>query len=105
MALTTFWFVLKCIMRYLLHKYSFYYLYAFVDADWAENMNDKIFTSAYIIFLKIKIIRQSFKKYYIITRSTTKAKWVTSPLYKLDITSQSTPIIHCDTISITYYAP
>lgn len=68
-------------------------------------MNDKIFTSTYIIFLKIKIIRQSFKKYYIITRLPLKLKWVTSPLYKLDITSQSTPTIHCDTVSVIYYAP
>ena len=99
-------FVVKRILRYLkgtlnhglfVHKHSPSQLHAFTDANWADNFDDRISTSRYIVFLSTNPISQNSNKQKIVARSTTETEyraiatttaelnWVINLLKELDL--------------------
>ena len=120
---TTHWSVVKRVLRYLkctihlgpfLHKHSPLTLYAFVDADWAENSDDRTSTLAYVVFRRCNPISWSSKKQKTVARSsikveyravattTTEINWVHNLLYELHGQSPYTPTIYYDNVGTTY---
>ena len=120
---TTHWSVVKRILWYLkgtihlglfLWKHSPLTLYAFADADWAGNSNNRTFPLAYVVFLRCKPISWSSKKqkivawsstkveYWVVATTATEINWVQNLLYELHAQSSSTPTIYCDNVGTTY---
>ena len=72
-------------MRYLkgTKDYGIYYkrygkfeLRAYIDVDWAENIDDIKSTSGGAFFLRKRLVSWTSKKHIYISQSTTKAKYV-----------------------------
>ncbi|XP_019250891.1 PREDICTED: uncharacterized protein LOC109229793 [Nicotiana attenuata] len=117
------WQAVKRVLRYLKHtityglhfkKSSSLSLTAFSDADWADNHDDRMSTSAYLIFLGSNPISWSSKKQRTVARSSTEAEykavatavaevnWLSNLLRELFLKQLKLPIIYCDNIGATY---
>lgn len=89
-------------------------LYAFSDADWAKNLDDRASTTAYVIFLGGNSISWSSRKQRYVARSSTEVEyraiattaaelaWIQSLLTELQFPLQCTPVIYCDNIDTNY---
>ncbi|WKA10467.1 hypothetical protein VitviT2T_028036 [Vitis vinifera] len=119
----THWVATKCLLRYLkgtishglfLRKNSPLHLHAFSDADWAGNKDDRMSTSAYIVFLEHNPISWASKKQRSVARSSIKTEyeaiasiatelsWIRSLLMEITISLPQQPTIYCDNVGTTY---
>ncbi|KAH0632908.1 hypothetical protein KY284_035694 [Solanum tuberosum] len=91
-------------------------LSAYVDADWAGDINDHRSISGYIIFLGTTPISWCSRKQPTVSRSSTKAEyravasalsetnWITHLLKDLHMPLSAVPTILCDNLGVTYIA-
>jgi hypothetical protein len=85
-------------------------LYAYIDADWASDLDDRRFTSSFLIYLGSNAITWSAKKQPTVSRSSTESKyralafasselcWIRTLLKDLGIFISDTPILWCDNV-------
>ena len=120
---TNHWLAVKQILRYLkgtthfgLFLSSTYApsLRVFADADWAGDVDSRVFTSAHVIFFGSNPISWSSKKQTTVARSSTKvecraiatataeANWLTNLFHELGISLPSPPHVYCDNVGATY---
>jgi hypothetical protein len=114
---------LKRLLRYLkatinfgifLRQPSSLQLYAFTDADWGGNVDDRTSTSAYLIFFGGNPISWLSRKQRTVARSSTEAEyravatttaeimWLTNLLHELHIPVSKPPLLLCDNVGATY---
>ncbi|KAM1666313.1 hypothetical protein ACFX1X_045967 [Malus domestica] len=119
------WQALKRLLRYLkgtiFHGILFRCsassrLYAFSDADWAGDRDDRKSTTGYVIYLGGNLISWSSRKQRSVARSSTEAEyraiasttvelaWLQSLLHELGVSSMDKPTISCDNIGATFYS-
>ncbi|KAL6318465.1 hypothetical protein AAG906_041234 [Vitis piasezkii] len=91
------------------------HLHAFSDADWAGNKDDRMSTSAYIVFLGHNPISWASKKQRSVARSSIKTEyeaiasiatelsWIRSLLMEITISLPQQPTIYCDNVGTTYF--
>ncbi|KAL3529025.1 hypothetical protein ACH5RR_008347 [Cinchona calisaya] len=115
---------LKQILRYLngtayhgflLLPYEKFSLIAFSDVDWAEDKDNFLPTSVYVIYLGGSPASWLSKSQYPVARSSTKAEyrsvaattfellWIKSLLQELHSSNHYTPLILCNNIGATYF--
>ncbi|CAN6576638.1 unnamed protein product [Malus baccata var. baccata] len=120
----THWQALKRLLRYLKGTISFslhlcrcpsHRLYAFSDADWVGDRDDRKFTTSYIVYLGGNLISWSFRKQRSVSRSSIEAEyraiaattaeltWIQSLLRELGIPLPTTPVVSCDNIGAMFY--
>jgi hypothetical protein len=85
-------------------------LYAYIDADWASDLDDRRFTLSFLIYLGSNAITWSAKKQPTVSRSSTESKyralafasaelcWIRTLLKDLGIFISDTPILWCDNV-------
>lgn len=80
----THWLALKCFLRYLKGTISFglhlcchpsHRLYAFFDADWVGDRDDRKSTTGYVVYLGGNLIFWSSRKQLSISRSSIEAEY------------------------------
>jgi hypothetical protein len=119
----THWTVAKRLLRYLKHtichglqlrKTGNTALRTYSDADWADNIDDRTSTSAYISFLGSNPISWSSKKQRAVARSLTEAEyralataasetvWLSTLLTELGVPAPHCPQLLCDNLGATY---
>ena len=98
---------------HIIHSFSFA-LHGFIDADWANSIDDYKSTSGYLIFFgQTPISQKSSKqhktahssievKYKALSNGITEVIWLQYLLRDLQILSVSTPTIWCDNLGATY---
>ena len=117
------WFAVKRVLRYLkgtcthgilIRKSASLNLHAFVDADWAGDVNDHTSISTYLVFLGATPISWSSKKPRTIAHSSTKAEYrsvassaaeinrIENLLSELHLSPHTVPTIYCDNVGATY---
>ena len=86
----------------------------FIDADWADNIDDRTSTSAHVVFLGHNAISWRSKKQHTVARSSTEAEywvvasitseitWLQSLWRELVIQVSTTPTVYYDNIDATY---
>ena len=79
------WRVVKRILRYLRHTLDFglhfqrrtsLHLIGFCDSDWASDLDDRRSTIGFCIYFGDNLIGWSSKNQHIVSRSSTKAKYM-----------------------------
>lgn len=85
-------------------------LQAFTDVDWAEDPNDRRFTTGLVVFLGSNPISWSSKKQSTISRSSIEAEyqalftttaeidWIKQLLQFLQVLISGTPTLYCDNL-------
>ena len=117
------WSAVNRVLRYLkgmfthgilIRKSAFLNLHAFVDADWAGDVNDRTSTSSCFIFFGATPINWSSKKQMTVTHSSTEAKyrsvafsaveinWIQNLLSELRFSPHTIPTIYCDNVGAMY---
>ena len=93
---------------------SSFTLHGFTDKDWASSVEDRKYTSGYLVFFSQTLISQKSGKQRTVARSSTKTEykaladgtteviWLQYLLTDLQISSVSAPIIWCDNLGATY---
>ncbi|KAB2631211.1 hypothetical protein D8674_008730 [Pyrus ussuriensis x Pyrus communis] len=120
----THWQALKRLLRYLKGTISFglhlcrrpsHRLYAFSDADWAGDRDDRKSTTGYVVYLGGNLISWSSRKQRSVSRSSTEAEyraivattaeliWIQSLMRELGISLPTTPVVSCDNIRAMFY--
>ncbi|KAM1382347.1 hypothetical protein ACFX2F_034822 [Malus domestica] len=120
----THWQALKRLLRYLKGTISFglhlcrrpsHRLYAFSDADWAGDRDDRKSTTGYVVYLGGNLISWSSRKQRSVSRSSTEAEyraiaattaeliWIQSLLRELGVSLPATPVVSCDNIGAMFY--
>ncbi|GFZ00771.1 hypothetical protein Acr_14g0004060 [Actinidia rufa] len=91
-------------------------LHAYSDAEWAGNLDDRTFTTAYIVYLGGNPISQSSRKQRSVAHSSTEVEyraiastaaelsWIQSLLHELSIHPSQPPVIYCDNVGANYLA-
>ena len=86
----------------------------FIDADWADSIDDRKFTGGYLVYHCSTPISWKFGKQHPVARSSTKAEykalvddiaeilWIHSLLSELRIPSSSMTILWCDNLGGTF---
>ncbi|XP_031277635.1 uncharacterized protein LOC116136058 [Pistacia vera] len=78
------WTACKRVLRYIqgtlhhgvvFHKHSHFQLKAYVNADWASDINDQRSTSGYAIFFDDNLVQWSSKKQKVVSLSSTEAEY------------------------------
>lgn len=117
------WKAVKRVLRYLkgtinlglcLRRSIEFHLVMYTDADWAGDVNDRVSTTGYLLYLGHNPISWSSKKQSKVARSSTEAEfravatalaettWVKYLLVELHIPLRKVPTIYCDNIGATY---
>lgn len=117
------WQAAKRLLRYLvgtashgilLHRDSPISLHVYSNVDWTGDIDDFVFTKAYIIYLGTTPIAWSSKKQKGVAGSSTEAeyravantaseiRWICSLLTELGATLPHTPVVYCDNVGATY---
>lgn len=90
-------------------------LYAFFDANWAGNRDDRTSTTTYIIYLGRNLISWSSQNQCSVARSSTEVEyhaiactavelaWIQSLLRELGVSSSTKPTISYYNIGATFY--
>ena len=87
---------------------------AYLDADWADDVDTRTSTSAYVVFHGSNPISWSSKKQSTVARSSTEAEyqavaadvaeldWIVNLFRKLHLPLHKTPTVLCDNVGATY---
>ena len=115
--------VVKCILRYLkstsshgilFSKQNSQQLQGYCDADWEGSIDDRKFTTGFVIFFGSQFASWCSCKQRFVSRSTTEVKyrylvvttsellWIRLLLKEIDLSSGSLPLLWCDNLSATY---
>ncbi|XP_019054242.1 PREDICTED: uncharacterized protein LOC109115063 [Nelumbo nucifera] len=114
------WKLIKRILRYLAGTVSHglhlkatqnLCLYAFSDADWASDIDDRRSTTGFCVYLGENLVSWSSKKQHTISRSSTEAEyrgmahavaevaWIQSLLREMNVTLRKVPLLLCDNLN------
>jgi histone deacetylase 1/2 len=117
------WAAIKRILRYVsltvshgvhLCASSSSLLYAFSDADWAGNYDDRRSTGGHAIFYGPNLIAWSARKQATVSRSSTESEykalanataeliWIQSVLQEIGVNLRRSPVLWCDNLGATY---
>ncbi|XP_016186061.1 uncharacterized protein LOC107627752 [Arachis ipaensis] len=114
------WKAVKRIVRYLsgttdqglvFHSSSHFPIFAFADADWDSDVDDRRSTSGYCVYFGGNLVAWSSRKqhsvshssieaeFHSVADSSTKIIWLENLLHELHIPIYGTPTIYCDNVS------
>lgn len=118
---TCHWTAVKRILRYMqytagtgLKRCKSMIVSAFLDADWAGNLDDRRSTSGFAVFLGSNLVTWSARKQATVVRSSTEAEykalanataeiiWIQTLLTELGISHSPTAKLWCDNLGAKY---